>query len=82
MDNDYFVQGMEAAVARCGEAGIQLPPMDFEIYSKQKKEPTEATGATGATEATGAAEAAGATEATGATEVRRSICLQGECSRG
>lgn len=32
-DNDYFVLGMQAAVARAEAAGFVLPPMDLEKYA-------------------------------------------------
>ena len=43
MDNDYFVRGMEAAVARLEAAGIVLPPVDHEKYDAEKEEPAGAT---------------------------------------
>lgn len=42
MDNDYFVAGMETAVARAEAAGFTLPPMDLEKYARQPDE-NEAT---------------------------------------
>lgn len=43
MDNDYFVVGMQTAVARAEAAGFPLPPMDFEKYARKPDEEVEAT---------------------------------------
>ncbi len=37
MDNDYFVKGVETAIERLRELGIELPPMDLEKYSKKQE---------------------------------------------
>ena len=36
MENDYFLHGSAVAVKRLEQAGIVLPPMDFEKYSQKK----------------------------------------------
>lgn len=43
MDNDYFVLGMEAAVARVEAAGFTLPPMDLEQYARDPNEEVQTT---------------------------------------
>ncbi|MCJ1425912.1 hypothetical protein MMC29_003813 [Sticta canariensis] len=43
MDNDYFVLGMQTAVARAEAAGFPLPPMDFEKYARKRGEEVAAT---------------------------------------
>lgn len=43
MDNDYFVLGMEIAVARAEAAGFVLPPMDLEEYAAKPDAEVEAT---------------------------------------
>lgn len=35
MENDYFKAGMEAGLRRLESAGIVLPPMNLEKYSKK-----------------------------------------------
>ncbi|KAL8739520.1 MAG: hypothetical protein Q9190_007681, partial [Brigantiaea leucoxantha] len=42
MDNDYFKEGAERAVARMEAAGYVLPPMDLEQYSKANVEASNA----------------------------------------
>lgn len=43
MENDYFVLGMETAVAQSEAAGFPVPPMDLEQYAPKPDAQVEAT---------------------------------------